>query len=313
MTRHIVHRLVLAVPVLFGVLLIGFVLMQVVPTDPATVRAGPMATPDVIQAIRAELGLDRPLWMQFLIYLGNVLSGDLGRSIISNMDVGQELMAAIGPTTELMVACLIWATPLGVALGTIAAARRGGLVDRAVMAVSVVGLSVPIFFVGLLLIWFIGFKLQWLPFTGRPGPLWSWDGLQGIVLPSITLGSVFIGPVARMTRTSVVDVLGQDFIRTARAKGLAEPRVVLRHALRNALVPVVTLIGLQIGFLLGGAVVTETLFAWPGVGRLAVGAILSSDLPVAQGAIILLSLAFILINLAVDVLYAYLDPRIRHG
>jgi peptide/nickel transport system permease protein/glutathione transport system permease protein len=196
-------------------------------------------------------------------------------------------------------------------LGTVGAYFRGSLLDRAIMAVSVAGVSLPVFFLGLGLIWLFGFKYPILPFTGRTGPLWTWEGLQGIILPAITLGGVFVGPVARMTRTSVLDELGADHVRTARAKGLGERTVLLRHTLRNALVPVVTLIGLQIGFLLGGAVVTETVFSWPGIGRLAVGAILSSDLPMAQGTIIVLSLGFILVNLAVDVLYAVLDPRVR--
>ncbi|MCA9861355.1 MAG: ABC transporter permease, partial [Thermomicrobiales bacterium] len=174
--------------------------------------------------------------------------------------------------------------------------------DRVIMAFSVAGVSIPVFFLGLVLIWYVGYKLQLLPFTGRGGPLWSWDGIRHLILPAITLGGVFVGPIARMTRTTVLEVLGADYVRTARAKGLTEPRVVVRHALRNALIPIVTLIGLQIGFLLGGAVVTETMFSWPGVGRLAVGAILSRDFPVAQGAIIVLALAFLLINLAVDVL-----------
>jgi len=227
--------------------------------------------------------------------------------------VTQELSATIGPTLELMAASLFWSIPLGILLGTLAAYWRGSLMDRCIMAVSVAGVSVPVFFLGLLLIWFVGFQWQLLPFTGRGGPLWTLDGIKAIILPAITLGGVFIGPVARMTRTAVLDVLTADHVRTARAKGLTESLVVLRHALRNALVPVVTLIGLQIGFLLGGAVVTETVFAWPGVGRLAVGAILSSDFPMAQGTIIVLSLGFIVVNLVVDVLYAALDPRIREA
>ncbi len=311
MLRHTLHRLLLAVPVLLGVLLIGFLLMQVVPTDPATVRAGPTATPDVIAAIRADLGLDEPLYKQFGLYLWRLVQGDLGASIINNVPVSQELGATIWPTLELMFASLFWSIPLGILLGTLAGYWRGSLIDRLIMAVSVAGVSVPVFFLGLLLIWFVGFQWQLLPFTGRGGPLWSWDGIQSIILPAVTLGGVFIGPVARMTRTAVLDVLSADHVRTARAKGLTERLVVLRHALRNALVPVVTLIGLQIGFLLGGAVVTETVFSWPGVGRLAVGAILSSDFPMAQGTIIVLSMGFIVINLTVDVLYAALDPRIR--
>ena len=311
MRRYAMQRIALAAPVLFGVLLIGFLLMQVVPTDPATVRAGPQATQEVIAEIRAELGLDRPIWEQFGLYLWRLAQGDLGVSIINNVPVTQELSNTIGPTVELMFASLIWSIPLGILLGTIAAYWRGSLLDRAIMAVSVAGVSIPVFFLGLVLIWIVGFQWQLLPFTGRAGPLWSWEGIKAIILPAVTLGGVFIGPVARMTRTAVVDTLSADHVRTARAKGLTERLVVLRHALRNALIPVVTLIGLQIGFLLGGAVVTETIFSWPGVGRLAVGAITSSDFPMAQGTIIVLSAGFILINLTVDLLYAVLDPRVR--
>lgn len=311
MLRHTLQRLLLVLPVMLGVLLIGFLLMQVVPTDPAQVRAGPTATQDVVDAIRQELGLNEPLWKQFVIYMGRLAQGDLGVSIINNVPVTQELGNTIGPTLELMLASLVWAIPLGMLLGTVGAYYRGSLIDRAIMAFSVAGVSLPVFFLGLGLIWLFGFKYPILPFTGRMGPLWTWEGLQGIILPAVTLGGVFVGPVARMTRTSVLDELGADHVRTARAKGLSESAVVLRHTLRNALVPVVTLIGLQIGFLLGGAVVTETVFSWPGIGRLAVGAILSSDLPMAQGTIIMLSLGFILVNLIVDVLYAVLDPRVR--
>lgn len=311
MLRHAIHRLLLAVPVMFGVLLIGFLLMQVVPTDPAIVRAGPQATAEVVAEIRRDLGLDRPLAVQFGLYLWRLVQGDLGVSIINNVPVSQELAATIGPTLELMFASLVWSIPLGIFLGTLGAYYRGSLIDRGVIAISVAGVSVPVFFLGLILIWFVGFKWQLLPFTGRGGPIWTIDGLRSLALPAITLGGVFVGPVARMTRTAVLDVLSADHVRTARAKGLSERLVVLRHALRNALVPVVTLIGLQIGFLLGGAVVTETVFTWPGVGRLAVGAITSSDLPMAQGTIIVLSLGFILVNAIVDVLYAALDPRMR--
>ncbi|WP_431302621.1 ABC transporter permease [Sediminicoccus sp. BL-A-41-H5] len=313
MLRHALHRIGLAIPVLFGVLLIGFLLMQVVPTDPATVRAGPQATAEIVAAIRTELGLDEPIWVQFGIYLGRLAQGDLGVSIINNVPVTQELGATIGPTIELMFASLLWSIPTGIFLGTIAAYWRGSLLDKAIMAVSVAGVSLPVFFLGLVLIWFVGFQWQWLPFTGRGGPLWTMDGIRAIILPAVTLGGVLVGPVARMTRTAVVDTLSADHVRTARAKGLSERLVVLRHALRNALIPVVTLIGLQIGFLLGGAVVTETIFSWPGVGRLAVGAILSADFPMAQGTIIVLSAGFILINLTVDLLYAVLDPRVRQS
>ena len=313
MLRHVIQRLLLAIPVLLGVLLIGFILMQVVPNDPAVIRAGPTATQDLVEAIRRDLGLDKPLWLQFGLYLGRLARGDLGVSIINNIPVAEELGNTIGPTLELMVASLIWAIPLGIALGTVGAYWRDSLLDRAIMAASVAGVSIPVFLLGLGLGWLLGFTWQVLPFSGRTGPLWTLDGLLGIVLPAVTLGGVFVGPVARMTRSSVLDVLGADHVRTARAKGLSESAVVLRHALRNALVPVVTLIGLQVGFLLGGAVVVESIFSWPGIGRLAVGAILSSDTPMAQGTIIVLSVGFILVNLLVDVLYAVLDPRVREA
>ncbi|MCQ4161154.1 ABC transporter permease [Roseomonas sp. GC11] len=313
MLRHVLQRLLTTIPVMLGVLLIGFLLMQVVPNDPAIVRAGPTATAELVQEIRRELGLDQPLYVQFGIYLWRLLQGDLGVSIINNVAVTQELAGTIGPTLELMFASLFWSIPIGIAMGTIAAYWRGSLLDRAVTAFSVAGGSVPVFFLGLMLIWYVGFQWQLLPFTGRGGPLWTLEGWQSIALPALTLGGTFIAPVARMTRTAVLEVLGAEHVRTARAKGLSEHAVVLHHALRNALIPVVTLIGLQIGFLLGGAVVTETVFSWPGVGRLAVGAILSSDFPMAQGTIIVLSLGFIIVNLVVDVLYAALDPRMRGG
>jgi len=194
----------------------------------------------------------------------------------------------------------------------LAAVKRGSVVDRIIMAFSVAGVSMPVFFIGLILIQYVGFKWALLPFTGRTGPVWA-GGLPSLILPAVTLGAVLIGPISRLTRTAVLEVLGADFVRTARAKGLRETVVIVHHALRNALIPVVTLIGLQAAFLLGGAVVTETMFAWPGVGRLAVGAIVSSDFPTAQGAIMILAMAFLLINLLVDVLYVFLDPRVQRG
>ncbi|MCO6392975.1 ABC transporter permease subunit [Aliihoeflea aestuarii] len=309
MIETIANRLLLSIPVLFGVLLLGFVLVQVAPGDPARVLAGPSAPPEVIEQIRQRMGLDDPFFTQFFGYLGRVLQGDLGRSLISNKTVLSELIAAIGPTMELMFACLIWSIPLGIAMGTLAAVWRGSLVDRGVMAFSVAGVSLPIFFICLILIQYVGVQWRLLPFIGRGGPLWTVEGLRHIALPALSLGLIFIGPVARMTRSSVLEVLKLDHVRTARAKGLGEFRVVMRHGLRNALIPVVTLVGLQAGYLLGGAVVTETIFSYPGIGRLAVGAILSSDFPLAQGTILVLALAFILINMLVDVLYALLDPR----
>ena len=308
----IVRRLLVSLPALAGVLFLCFCLLQVVPTDPAQIVAGPDARPETIAAIREELGLDRPIPVQFVEYLGRVLRGDLGRSIISNKSVLEELSDTVGPTVELMLGSMLLAVPLGLVLGTLAAVQRGSLLDRFIVALSVAGVSMPVFFVGLILIQYVGFLWDLLPFTGRTGPVWD-GGLPSLILPSLTLGSVLIGPIARITRTAVLEVLGADFVRTARAKGLRESVVIVHHALRNALIPVVTLVGLQAAFLLGGAVVTETMFSWPGVGRLAVGAIVSSDFPTAQGAILILALAFLLINLIVDVLYVVLDPRVQHS
>ena len=312
MGRQIVHRLLISFPALLGVLFLCFCLLQVVPADPATIIAGPDAKAETIAAIRDELGLDRPIPIQFAEYIGRVLQGDLGRSIISNKMVSEELALTIGPTVELMLGGMLIAIPFGLTLGTLAAVKRGTLIDRAIMAVSVAGVSMPVFFIGLVLIQYMGFQWGLFPFTGRTGPIWD-GGLPSLVLPALTLGSVLIGPIARLTRTAVLEVLGADYVRTARAKGLRETVVIIHHALRNAMIPVVTLIGLQAAFLLGGAVVTETMFSWPGVGRLAVGAIVSSDFPTAQGAIMILAIAFLTINLIVDVLYVYLDPRMQRS
>ena len=299
-------------PALLGVLFLCFVLLQVAPADPAMIIAGPDAKQETVDAIRKELGLDQPIFVQFAKYITRVAQGDLGRSIISNKRVIEELASTIGPTVELMLGAMLIAVPLGMTLGTMAAVRRGSFVDRLIMAFSVAGVSTPVFFVGLILIQYVGVEWALLPFTGRTGPVWD-GGLPSLILPALTLGAVLIGPISRLTRTAVLEVLGADFVRTARAKGLRESVVIVHHALRNALIPVVTLIGLQAAFLLGGAVVTETMFSWPGVGRLAVGAIISSDFPTAQGAIMILAMAFLMINLIVDVLYVFLDPRVQRG
>jgi len=310
MGRQILHRLLISLPALLGVLFLCFCLLQVVPADPAIIIAGPDARQETIDAIRKDLGLDRPIIVQFVGYIGRVAQGDLGRSIISNKMVIEELAYTIGPTVELMLGAMLLAVPIGLLLGTLAAVNRGSILDRVIMAISVAGVSMPVFFIGLLLIQFVGYRWGLLPFTGRTGPVWA-GGLPNLILPAVTLGSVLIGPIARITRAAVLEVLSADFVRTARAKGLKERVVIVHHALRNALIPVVTLIGLQAAFLLGGAVVTETMFSWPGVGRLAVGAIVSSDFPTAQGAIMILAISFLVINLIVDVLYVYLDPRVQ--
>ena len=310
MGRQITHRMLISLPALVGVLFLCFCMMQVAPADPAVIIAGPDAKKETVEAIRKDLGLDRPIILQFMNYIGRIAQGDLGRSIISNKMVVEELGHTIGPTVELMVGAMLLAVPTGLLLGTAAAVSRGSILDRLIMAISVAGVSMPVFFIGLVLIQVVGYRWGLLPFTGRTGPVWA-GGLPSLILPAVTLGSVLIGPIARITRAAVLEVLGADFVRTARAKGLKERVVIIHHALRNALIPVVTLIGLQTAFLLGGAVVTETMFSWPGVGRLAVGAIISSDFPTAQGAIMILAISFLAINLIVDVLYVYLDPRVQ--
>lgn len=226
----IARRLLVSMPALVGVLFLCFCLLQVVPTDPALIIAGADASPEVVAGIRKDLGLDQPLLIQFFDYILRVAQGDLGRSIISNKSVMEELQATVGPTTELMVGAMVLAVPLGLVLGTLAAVRRGSLLDRAIVALSVAGVSMPVFFVGLILMQYVGYKWDLLPFTGRTGPVWE-GGLPSLVLPSLTLGSVLVGPIARITRTAVLEVLGADFVRTARAKGLKEWVVIVHLSL----------------------------------------------------------------------------------
>ncbi|WP_109466682.1 ABC transporter permease [Albibacillus kandeliae] len=309
MIARLLRRAGISLIVLAGVLLIGFLMLQVIPADPAVAIAGPQGTDDEIEAIRRHLGLDQPILLQFVWYISRVVTGDMGQSVINNASVSAELLRAAGPTIELMCAAMIWAVPTALALGILAALRRGGIVDRLVMAVSVMGVSVPVFWVGLLMIQFAA-RTRAFPIQGRGGPLWTAEGLSHILLPATALGLILVGPVARMTRTTLSDALHADHVRTARAKGASELRVVLNHALRTALLPIITLVGLQVGTLMGGAVVTETIFSWPGVGRLAVGSIITGDYPMAQGAIIFLASAFILVNITVDVLNELADPRI---
>ena len=310
MIGRLLHRLMTSFLVLVGVLWIGFMMLQVLPADPAAVIAGPTGTEAEIEAIRHHLGLDQPLAFQFWLYLQRVAVGDLGRSVINNASVAAELLRAAGPTLELMIASMVWAVPSGLLFGAFAATRRGGVMDRAVMALSVAGVSVPVFWVGLLMIQFAA-ATRFFPIQGRGGPLGPAEGLRHSILPATALGLILIGPTARMTRTALADTLSADYVRTARAKGASELRVVADHAMRTAWLPIVTLLGLQGVTLMGGAVVTETIFSWPGVGRLAVGAIVSSDYPLAQGAILFLATAFIVVNIVVDLLYGALDPRVR--
>jgi peptide/nickel transport system permease protein/oligopeptide transport system permease protein len=305
MISYIVRRLLLAIPVLWVVVTLVFLALRLIPGDPAMVMAGEAAPFEVVEAIRREFGLDRPIHVQYGIFLARLVNGDLGQSVRTRRPVLYEIWARLPATAELALASMVVATLLGVTIGVISATRQNTIVDYLGMVGALVGISVPVFWLGLMAMWFFSVQLGWFPVGGR-------GTLRHLVLPALTLGAGTTAMVARMTRSSMLEVLRQDHIRTARAKGLRDSTVNQKHALRNALVPVVTLVGLQVGGLLGGAVLTETVFAWPGVGRLAVDSILNRDYPVVQGVVILMATVFVLVNLGVDMLYSVIDPRIRN-
>jgi peptide/nickel transport system permease protein len=311
MGRYVVRRLLQTIPVLFGVSFLAFAIMHVVPGDPVRLIAGPDAPEEVVQRIRVQLGLDRPLHQQYLSFLGRALQGDLGRSLRSRAPVTDEVLGRFPATLELTTVSMLVAVAVGIPLGLVAAVRRSTWIDYLAMGTSLSTLSLPIFWVGIVAIWLFSLQLGWFPVSGRGGPVWEWNGLRHIALPALTLATASVAIISRLTRSGMLDVLGREFITTARAKGVSPLGVVGKHALKNALIPVVTVVGLQYGFLLGGAVVTETIFAWPGVGRLAMTSILQRDYPVVQGCVLLVAVLFVLINLAVDLLYSWLDPRIR--
>jgi len=304
---YIVRRVLVAVPTLLGVATVVFSLLRLLPGDPATVIAGPTATPEAITNLRHQLGLDLPMWQQYLSFLGRLFRGDLGISTRTGSPVVNEIFTRVPYTAELAVISLILAILIGVLAGVIASTRRGGGADLGISGSAVFGVSMPTFWLGLMLIIVFAVRLRVLPAAG------SDQGVLSIVLPSVTLALFSMGLLTRQTRSAMLEVLGQDFVRTARAKGAGRRSVLVRHALRNAMLPVVTTIGLQFGALLSGAVLTETVFAWPGVGRLLVDSIGSRDYPVVQGVVLLLSVSFIVINLLTDLVYAYVDPRIRYG
>ncbi len=296
-----------AVPTLLGVATVVFSLLRLLPGDPATIIAGPTATPETIANIRRQLGLNLPLWEQYLGFLGRLLRGDLGISTRTGAPVVQEIFTRVPYTAELAITSLLLAIALGVTAGVIAATRHNTGADLGISGGAVFGVSMPTYWLGLMLIIVFAVRLRVLPAAGADQmPL-------SLILPAITLALFSMGLVARQTRSAMLEVLGQDFVRTARAKGAGRGVVLVRHALRNALLPIVTTIGLQFGALLGGAVLTESVFAWPGVGRLLVDSIGSRDYPVVQGVVLLLSVTFIVINLLTDLVYAYVDPRIRYS
>jgi peptide/nickel transport system permease protein/oligopeptide transport system permease protein len=304
---YVVRRALVAIPTLFGVATVVFSLLRLLPGDPASVIAGPTATPESVANIRRQLGLDMPLWQQYLGFLGRLLRGDLGISTRTGQPVVQEILTRAPYTAELAVASLALAIGVGVAAGVLAATRRNTGADLTISSAAVFGVSMPVYWLGLMLIIVFAVRLRVLPAAGND------EGLLSLILPTVTLALFSMGLVARQTRSAMLEVLGQDFVRTARAKGAGRRSVLVRHALRNALLPIVTTIGLQFGILLGGAVITESVFAWPGMGRLLLDSISARDYPVVQGVVLLLSVAFITINLLTDLVYAYVDPRIRYS
>ena len=317
MLRFLMQRLLALIPVLFIVAVVVFLILRLTPGDPAAVIAGNNATNEDIDRIREQLGLTRPLITQFMIWLGNVLQGDLGYSFYLNKPVTELIAQRIEPTLSLAAGTMVLAVLVAVPLGTLAAWRMGGWLDRILSGFAVAGFSVPVFVVGYVLIWVFAIELQWLPVQGYRR-LFG-DSSQGIgawaaqlVLPWCTLATIYVALIARVTRASVSEALTEDYIRTARAKGITERMVLLRHALANAAVPIVTVIGIGIALLIGGVVVTETVYSIPGLGSLTVDAVLNRDFPVIQGVVLFFSLLYVLINLLVDLSYLWLDPRIRY-
>ncbi|NLD53949.1 MAG: ABC transporter permease [Burkholderiaceae bacterium] len=313
MWAYVARRVFAVVPVLMVVALVVFLMLRLTPGDPAAVIGGDSATSADIAQIRENLGLDKPMATQFFIWVGRMLTGDFGESFFYKRPVASIIADRIEPTLALAISTITLATLLAVPMGTLAAYRQGSWVDRIVMAFSVASFSVPVFVTGYCLIWLFSVKLGWLPVQGYQSISQGFGGfIARLVLPTLALGTIYIALIARMTRTSVLEVLNEDYVRTARAKGLPELKVVLSHALRNAAVPIVTIIGVGIALLIGGVVVTESVFNIPGLGRLTVDAVLARDYPTVQAVIMLFSVAYVLVNLVIDLLYTVLDPRIRY-
>ena len=307
MLTYVGRRILAVIPVLFGVTLAVFSMLFLVPGDPVKIMLAEfVTTPDQIAQMRAQLHLDEPVLKQYARFVGSALRGDLGVSIRSRRPVTAEITENIGSTGQLALASMLVAIGLGVPLGLVAALGRNSWLDVAAMVVALLGVAMPSFWLGFLLIFVFSLHLGWLPATGG-------GDLPHLVMPAVALGMIAAAIIARLTRSSMLEVLGQDYVRTARAKGLGSGSVVVRHALRNALIPVVTVFGLQFGNLLAGAVIVETVFSRPGLGRLIVGGILAKDFPLVQGTVLFVAAAYVLINVVVDVAYAYVDPRIRIG
>lgn len=313
MIDFIARRLIAVIPVLAVVAIFVFLMLRLTPGDPAAVIAGDNATSDQIADIRTKLGLDEPIYAQFSIWIGNVLQGDFGESFFFKKTVAELIAQRVEPTLALAICAMIITIVLAVPLGVLAAYRHGTWIDRCVMAFSVLGFSVPVFVIGYILIYVFAIQLGWLPVQGyvRIGVSF-WGFLERMILPSITLAVVFMALIARITRASILEVLNEDYIRTARAKGLSNRVVLMRHALRNAAVPILTVIGIGIALLIGGAVITESVYGLPGLGRLTVEAVLSRDFPTIQAVILLFSVVYVGVNLLIDISYTLFDPRIRY-
>jgi peptide/nickel transport system permease protein len=313
MYAYIIRRVLAVVPVMFVVAIVVFLLLHLTPGDPAAIIAGDYAKPEDIARIRARLGLDQPLLVQFGTWLGHILTGDLGESIFSNLPVAHLIGQRLEPTIVLAVATIIVSCLTAVPMGVIAAWRAGALIDRAIMMFAVLGFSVPVFVIGYVLVYGLSLKAGWFPVQGYKPPSEGFlPFIRSITLPTVALSVFYVALIARITRASVLEVLNEDYIRTARAKGLDETTVMMRHALKNAAVPVVTIIGIGIALLIGGVVVTESVFNIPGLGRLTLDAILHRDYPIIQGMILVLSGAYVVVNLLIDISYTLLDPRIRY-
>jgi peptide/nickel transport system permease protein len=337
MFTQIARRMLAAVPMLIAISIASFLLLHALPGDPTAVLLGQEATPETMAQLREELGLNRPLYVQYFDFMGNVLRGDFGRSYFSGRPVSEELLMRVPATIELALAAMLIASLVGISLGILAAVRPRTLVDFACLGIALVGVSMPIFWLGFMLQQVFAGTLELVPFGGRYNAA-AWQGfepetgffiweaifvygspeltlelLHHLTLPAFTLATVPMALIARMTRASMLDVLHQDFIRTARAKGVAPRPVVTRHALRNALIPVITSIGTQFGYLLGGAVLTETIFSWPGLGTYVVHAVIVLDARPLQAAVLLIATFFVLVNLLTDISYTVIDPRLRHG
>jgi len=313
MYGYLFRRLIGTIPVMLVVAVFIFLMLRLTPSDPAAILAGDSATTEQVAKIRGQLGLDRPMVEQFFIWSAKVLTGDLGESFFFKKTVASLIGERIEPTLSLSLFTIVFAVLIAVPLGVLAAYRQGSWVDRIVMGFSVLGFSMPSFVVAYLLIYLFAVWLDWLPVQGYQRIAEGVGGwVRGLILPSLTLSVIFVALIARMTRTSMLEVLSEDYVRTARAKGQSERKVLFRHALRNAAVPIVTVIGLSIALLIGGVIVTESVFTIPGLGRLTVDAVTARDYPVIQAVVLLFSFVYVMINLAVDMTYTVLDPRIRY-